>query len=356
MGDPMSDTELAPFGLTADGSPRKSAYFAVIGPSPHCEPGDRGTALLYLQKIELALTQFEQWSPYELNRLKKLRAKWARRAHGKDPRFNLVGTRKGRLTSDVEYELGRRVPKDGRPHPYYADKEERRLKTFDSRVPGGKRKLTEEQMQAREDALAWKDLDLPQGKAKGVGRDLDAEHDAYEPEPGPVELPTISASRQYLIPGQDGKGHGHRVYCRLMPAHYRAVCAIERSKVFGFRTVGDVFRWCVDYGVRELTTRSHNPQAVSALTQVGIVREILADEQYYQEFEQMFEQMTTTVNRHLSSGAKEQAVRVIALVRHQIEQMGEEYWRNKFMGELMQRYGSYIDGAQGNAADFGDSE
>lgn len=325
-----------PFGYTRDGSPRTSGYFAILGDSPHCEPRDYATALAYLHKIETAISQ-GGWTPYETNRLQRLRTKWARRALGRDPRFDLVGTRPGRLPEDIEYQL---KPKQRKAR--LADAEERRLN-------GRERARTLAQRKA------WEDADLPRGKAKGAGASVDPDTDVFEPEPGEVDLPTIPAARQYLIPGQDTKGHAHRVYCRVMPAHYRALCAMERTKSFGFRTIGDVIRWCVDHGVRELTARAKVPQALSALAQVDAIREVLLDEQYYLEFPQLFETMTSTINRHLSAGAEGEAVRLIAIVRNQIEQMSEPYWRDKFMAELMRHYGAYLDGSRGTVANFGDS-
>jgi hypothetical protein len=316
----------APFGYTPDGSPRRSGYFAVIGASPDCAPADYKTALAYLHLIEKAL-QEGGWTQYEFTRLNKLRAKWARRALGKDPRFDLVGTRAGRLPADVEYRL-----KGKQRKAWQADEAARRRK-------GGKRRI-----------VSTVNADLPSGRAKGAGASVDPDNDVFEVEAGEVELPSIPAARQYLIPGQDTKGHAHRVYCRVMPAHYRALCALERSKQFGFRTLGDVIRWCIDLGVRELTTRARVPQAMSALAQVDAIREVLLDEQYYLEFPTLFEQMTTTINRHLSAGAEGEAVRLIAIVRNQIEQMGEEYWREKYMAELMRHYGSYLDGSRAASA------
>ena len=334
---------------TPDGSPRKSAYFAMIGDSPPCGPADFATALAYLHKIEIAILH-GKWHPYESTRLRKLRAKWARRAQGKDPRFNLVGTKDGRLPADVEYKLaGRgqrgRGSKRDHPHPHFIDENERRA-TY-------KRQEAEEQRLARE---GWVDGDLPFDPATGTAGAVDPDSDVFEPEPGHIDLPTLAPARQYLIPGQDTKGHAHRVYCRVMPAHYRALCALERSKQFGFRTVGDVMRWCIDYGVRELSGRALIPQALSALAQMDAIREVLLDEQYYLEFPILFEQMTQTINRHLSSGAEQEAIRVISLVRHQIEQIAEPYWRQKFMDELMRHYASYIDGTRTAAVTFGDSE
>jgi hypothetical protein len=327
MIDEIQDT--APFGYTPDGSPRRSGYFAVIGASPDCAPADYKTALAYLHLIEKAL-QEGGWTQYEFTRLNKLRAKWARRALGKDPRFDLVGTRAGRLPADVEYRL-----KGKQRKAWQADEAARRRK-------GGKRRKV----------VMTVNADLPSGQARGrhASPDTDPENDVFEAEAGEIALPPAPAARQYLIPGQDTKGHTHRIYCRIMPAHHRAIAAVERSKEFGFRTIGDVMRWCIDYGVRELAVRARVPQARSALAQVDAIREVLLDEQYYLEFPTLFEQMTTTINRHLSAGAEGEAVRLIAIVRNQIEQMGEEYWREKYMAELMRHYGSYLDGSRAASA------
>lgn len=168
-----------------------------------------------------------------------------------------------------------------------------------------------------------------------------------DPDVGEIALPTISEARQYLIPGQDGKGHAQRIYCRVMPAHYRALSALERSKAFGFRTMGDVMRWCVDFGIRELNRRQHVPQVSSAIAQADLIREVLAEETYYLDFPQVFETLQAVVNKQQASGAgKEQAIRLVAMVRHRIEQMGEQYWREKYHTELMRLYGHLLEGGE----------
>ncbi len=131
----------APFGRTPHGSPRISAYYDIIGDSPICGPDERHIALAYLLKIETALVQ-GGWKPYELNRLKKLRTRWARRASGKDARFNLVGTRDGRLPAEVEYKLGKRHRRDRMP--FFVEQGER---AYTGGGGGGRRRFTEAQME-----------------------------------------------------------------------------------------------------------------------------------------------------------------------------------------------------------------
>lgn len=324
--------------LAEETNTRRSAYYAVIGDPPVCGPGDHASALAYLHKIELAIMT-GGWSEYEAIRLKRLEARWRRRAFGRDPRFELVGTRVGRLSCAEEFAL---MPAQAKARDEEL-REKRRGRLQDQR---------------RNPERRWRDADQPTRPAKGGTVDADQWADiGGDDELGDLPLPAErTGPRQYLIPGQDTKGHSQRIYCRVMPAHYRALCAIERSKVFGFRTIGDLMRWCIDFGLRELTQRAKIPQAVSAIAQVEAIREILLDEQYYMDFGQLFEQMTTTINRHLSAGAEGEAIRVIAMVRHHIEQFSESYWRDKYMGELMRQYGPYLDGTRGEGASFGAQE
>lgn len=316
----------------------------MVGDPPDCGPADYAAALTYLHKIEAAIVQ-GGWKPFETNRLKKLRALWSRRAFKHDKRFNLVGTRAGRLPVAIEDKL---KPRPRRLSAYATSPEDDARRT--AKTPHDQRRNPERK---------WVDIDadLPSGRARGMAGTSEGEQDVFEPEPGEMTLPAQqSLARQYLIPGQDTKGHANRVYCRVMPAHYRALCAIERSKHFGFRTLGDEIRWCIDFGVRELTTRAKVPQAVSALTQVDIIREIMLEEQYYIEFPQMFELMTTIINRHVSAGSLTEAARVVSRVLAEIELMSEDHWRDKYRKELMSQFGQHVNGTQIPCADFGTTE
>lgn len=74
-----------------------SAYQRMLGPRPKCGPKDYGAAYLYLGRIKQALEQ-GGWTPGEWGRLHKLEEKWQRRAEGKDPVFEVMGNRGGRMS------------------------------------------------------------------------------------------------------------------------------------------------------------------------------------------------------------------------------------------------------------------
>jgi len=79
----------------------KAAFRAITGDSPKCEPGDRAAARLFLYRVRQALelgreSRGCQWTPNDWNSLHRLEKVWERRAQGRDPRYEVMGTGGGR--------------------------------------------------------------------------------------------------------------------------------------------------------------------------------------------------------------------------------------------------------------------
>ena len=314
------------FGATRNGGSRRTApYYAIIGQPPKCKPGDTETARAYAERIDKALSR-GSWSPTHANRLRELRRLWRFRASGQDLRFNLVGTRDGRLPLEVETVIRqtrdsrlkalkkRLQPQDGRLRPYF--------ETHDG--PG----------------------DLPRGKAQGygglgdTGPEQSGMSDSDDPEAGPAWTP---GPREYIIPGQDSHGHSQRVYCKVMPAHHRALSILKDNKTFGFRSIGDVFRWCLVRGIEELNLRAKSPAVHSAMHQAEAIAQVLIDQAYYQDYAKIFEAMSEVIQKHSAKGETGQAARLVGQIRSHIEGMQEPFWRELWMTELQNRFGSYLD-------------
>jgi hypothetical protein len=85
----------------AYGRTLRSAYYPIIGDAPDCGPGERDKARAHWERIEKAI-EIGGWSGPERTRLYRLRDKWKARAEGKDARFEVAGTRAGRLDSRTE--------------------------------------------------------------------------------------------------------------------------------------------------------------------------------------------------------------------------------------------------------------
>jgi len=263
------------------------------------------------------------WKPGERTRLYRLRDKWKARAEGKDPRFNVAGTRAGRLDKSIEDAIEGAVKRRQKEKTETSRTRDRRRRSFDW--------------------SAYEDLDAPFGFAKG-GIDVEElEGNLGDDETGEAHRPRKRGEREFIVPGQDANGHSHRVQCRVMPAHYRALSIIYTSKKFPFRTLGDIVRWCIDRGIRELGTIAKTSEIESVLAQVDVIREILAEESHQQEFLATFDQMARTVSQHTAADAVGEARRVVALIRNQIGKMPEGYWRTRYLDELTRRFGHLLD-------------
>ncbi len=78
--------------------PPTSGYRSLLGPSPTCRAGQHWKAAAYLRKIEQA-QDHGGWTSAERTRLSHLSHTWRRRARKLDARFNLFGTRPGKLSA-----------------------------------------------------------------------------------------------------------------------------------------------------------------------------------------------------------------------------------------------------------------
>jgi hypothetical protein len=77
----------------------KATFRTITGDAPVCGPRDHDTAMKYWRKLREAVER-GGWSPGEWGSLVKAESTWRRRAHGRDPRFEVVGTRPGRVSSE----------------------------------------------------------------------------------------------------------------------------------------------------------------------------------------------------------------------------------------------------------------
>lgn len=163
---------------------------------------------------------------------------------------------------------------------------------------------------------------------------------------------------QFIVPAQDAKGHSERQWFRCQPGHDRQADLILRSKKFPFRTKGDMFRWCMVNGFRELMALEEGVPSIMA--QVDAISELMAAEEFQQEFMQTFETMSRVIAKHIEMQAVGEARRVIATVKGLLEQMPDGYWKEKYKGEIKQRFGHYLDAKgiklQGQAAGGGGAD
>jgi hypothetical protein len=324
----------APFGTRP-----RSTYVDLIGESPECKPGDREAAKAYLERIERAI-EHGGWSSGERTRLYRKRDLWALRAKGLDARFQIAGTKAGRLDPKTEQEveaLGRRLrAKAAKEAPRPSRKRRRQVDWSAFDVDEG------DSTSPRDGGVI--DADMPIGYARGGPEIPDLEGDVGDDETGEKHPGRRLTDADFLVPGQDQKGHSHRIQCRIMPAHFRALTRIYQDKHFPFRTLGDIMRWGIWRAIKELERMEPNTEVQSIMAQADAIMAVLRDEQANIDFAGMFDAMSATINQHLAAQATGEARRLTAIVKGLVEKMPEGYWRDRYLAELKAKFGHLLSG------------
>lgn len=168
---------------------------------------------------------------------------------------------------------------------------------------------------------------------------------ASELTPGPGPEPCGYDPGDFLVAPSDTRGVSYRLVFRVCPDMEKAVDQILASHRFPFTTRGDVLRWCLREGVRKLDQM----EAVTSVTRrVDLLSTILNEENAHAEFMAIFEHLEETIQHYLADQAPDQAIRVVALAKHQFESMPEGHWRSRYLQELAKRFVHVGQGANGN--------
>lgn len=130
--------------------------------------------------------------------------------------------------------------------------------------------------------------------------------------------------------------------CRVPPSMHRSVELLVGSRKFPFKTVGDLVRWCVHTGVARLEAME-GVNSVTAQTDAMMV--VLRDEEFQRQYVAIFNNLQRSVDTHMADNALPEARRIVGQMRGHIERMPDGYWRDKYLKELDQRFGSLMKSA-----------
>jgi hypothetical protein len=144
----------------------------------------------------------------------------------------------------------------------------------------------------------------------------------------------------FVVPPQVGQKRGERIQCMVQEGHARALKIVANSGVFPHQVKEDVIRWCIKYGLNELAKLEPH-LVLSVMSMANAADEILKEHAFYQKFTSLFTSLHEQVSHYSSQGMPEQALRMIAKVRTQIEKMptGTEFdamWRGRYLKNLAQ--------------------
>jgi hypothetical protein len=142
----------------------------------------------------------------------------------------------------------------------------------------------------------------------------------------------------FNVPASDAKGHSERLWVRCQPQVLGQIERVMSSKVFPYRTRGDLIRHALIRHLKWLDSQE-GVRIKSVMAEVDVINEILREEQSKRETEDVVNRMSDTVSMFLSRGASQEAKRLVVTVLNQINNMPEGYWRESCRQAVYSRYG-----------------
>ncbi len=323
------------------------AYREIIGAQPDCQPGDTHAAAQYLQRIQEAINT-GGWSRTDRSLLYRLRAKWKVRAEGLDPRFNIVGTRPGRLAAEQErrihelksvMEIGSILKRAGETLPEALSFSRYGVDTPEGYAKGGP--ATDEAIGQNEDA-PYDDLADPDDHTHAPGFTTQGRRFQLTGRPKDV---SVVDDGYFFVAASDKKGGKARLQCTIQPLYSRAVEELVRSGNYGtMRTHGDFFRWAVARAVEHLQNLQPHPKVKTVLHQAWVIDEIMLNERMQQAVGDFIEQLDRQMqNLKSSPGGTAQARQLSGVIKSHIDQMPEGFWKNLYLSRWQDACGHLFD-------------
>jgi hypothetical protein len=145
--------------------------------------------------------------------------------------------------------------------------------------------------------------------------------------------------REFYVPASDGKGHSERIWARIQPGYDRQMSVILNSKWFPYRSKGDIIRHALARHLSYLETLAPVP---SITTQVDAISEIVREDEFNKEFEDIIKKLQDTVGYYLAQGQTGRAGSLVSRVLHRVELMPESDWKDMYLKAITDRFGNLV--------------
>lgn len=150
---------------------------------------------------------------------------------------------------------------------------------------------------------------------------------------------------EFLIPHQDKHGHSAHVQTRILPDEVKAIeGVILRNKFPGMKTMADFLRWSAYRGLGWLTEFMELDDRTNDLhVAVRAMVEVAQQEMAMADLVLSAEEVEKAVNRMRAAGSEDRARDLVQRHVEQISQVKDEYWRDRALDVLRQKFGVWVE-------------
>lgn len=152
------------------------------------------------------------------------------------------------------------------------------------------------------------------------------------------------AESDYIIPGYDAKGRSDLVQCRITPGYARMASEILTNKKFPFQTPGDLYRWCIAWGLDHLI--HVEPPKFNIMSYLTTAAAQARDQIFMREQATHVDTLHELVQFHLGQDTVMNKLYAKALVESAIEEarkIGDVVWRKSTLKKLREKFRLVIE-------------
>ena len=149
-------------------------------------------------------------------------------------------------------------------------------------------------------------------------------------------------SDEFRNPASDTKGHHERQWFRCQPYIAGIVAQIVQSKIFPYRTKGDLLRHALHRQIDWLKTLSDDP-IFSVTGQVDIMLGIMRDDEMAKDFSAVFTTLERRISEHVNNKEENEAIRLLLMIKKPIEDMPDGYWKERYQQHINDKYGKLLE-------------
>ena len=154
---------------------------------------------------------------------------------------------------------------------------------------------------------------------------------------------------EFRVPASDTKGHNLRFQMRYQPGMAQQLENIVGSHRWPYKTQADVVRHAV---LRHLHWLEQQFPVKSVTAQVEAISAVMREEEFQQEFENVFNKLQAQVNTMIGGGRKSQATALVTRVWLMLQDMPDGDWKKDYVGEMQGRFGSMVKPEEVNLNTF----
>jgi hypothetical protein len=183
-------------------------------------------------------------------------------------------------------------------------------------------------------------------KARGAeAKKADAKKDGDKGAWETVSEPLAYDPDEFYCRASDKRGHSGQVYVRIPPEVLSLVEQVMESKLFPFRTYGDLMRDGLVHRVNYLRSKVENKEIDAALIRVLAIERIIREEEFDKELSDMVRRLEAIIDERLKDHkyGKLEAAKIVRSVLDNVVAMPEGYRRQRYSSIFEDKYGYLLE-------------